>query len=415
MAGSIDDILEALARPGSDGHQQVLDLAREDSDRLTDLVLEGASRLAIESTSLDAALALVPESRLADVADRSVEALRLGADREGSQAAAFVISLSLQAPLTLHDHLDLLWDIAPNEGWDHETLPWRAARSSEAIEGLAAKLLDPDLTIVRRSWQCLLETRTDMGWRAALAALGSRVADDHRSRECLDLVGLDPMPDGYRTLFPERTAHVVFPEGFLRLPSWGAVDGRLAHATWQPPGDVVTTGSFGGSIDEPCRVCGQALHRLVSIDDDDGILAPRHVVTCLSCLGWSEPILFFRHDGDDVRPAGWQVVQQEPDFPAAPLPETRIRLVETHPRWQLQNWAISNGRENLNRVGGEPTWVQSPDYLPCPECRRRMTFSMQLDSLDFEGRREWLWGSGGVLYVLWCADCAITATFWQCT
>ena len=415
MARSIDDILEALAHPGAGGYQNVVDLAAEDPARLTDLVLEGASRLAKASTAIDASLALVPESRLADVADHSVEALRTGADRKRSQAAALIARLSLQAPLTLQDHLGSLWDIAPNEGSYYSTWPWRAARSGEAIEQLTATLLDPDPEVVRRGWRCLTESRTPLGWAAAIAAVGSRVADDQWSRGCFDLVGLEPTSNGYRKLFPERTMHVVFPEGFLRPPRWAGVEGRLDNPTWQPPGEDIATGSFGGSIDEPCRVCGKALHRLLSIEEHDAIEVPRNVVTCLSCVGWSEPILFFSHDGDDVRPAGWQVAQQQPQFPADPLPATPIRIVESPSRWQLQDWATSNGQENLNRVGGEPTWIQSPDYPPCPECQRRMTFAMQFDSLDIDGGPWWLWGSGGILYVVWCANCSVSATFWQCT
>ena len=44
-----------------------------------------------------------------------------------------------------------------------------------------------------------------------------------------------------------------------------------------------------------------------------------------------------------------------------------------------------------------------------------MHFLAQLDSLDFAGHREWLWGSGGIAYVLWCDPCRISAVFWQCT
>jgi len=44
-----------------------------------------------------------------------------------------------------------------------------------------------------------------------------------------------------------------------------------------------------------------------------------------------------------------------------------------------------------------------------------MTFAMQFDSLDIDGGPWWLWGSGGILYVVWCANCSVSATFWQCT
>ena len=39
---------------------------------------------------------------------------------------------------------------------------------------------------------------------------------------------------------------------------------------------------------------------------------------------------------------------------------TEVALADTPARWQRQDWGQSNGRENLHRVGGEPSWIQSP-------------------------------------------------------
>jgi len=44
-----------------------------------------------------------------------------------------------------------------------------------------------------------------------------------------------------------------------------------------------------------------------------------------------------------------------------------------------------------------------------------MMFVMQLDSLDIDKKIDWMWGSGGILYVYWCASCLISGTLWQCT
>ena len=114
-------------------------------------------------------------------------------------------------------------------------------------------------------------------------------------------------------------------------------------------------------------------------------------------------------------PAGRLVRTREPEFPAEALPEADVRLRRTPDRWSLQDWALSNGRQNLNRVGGEPTWIQGPDHPSCPECSTTMSFVMQLDSLDVDGGPWWLWGNGGILYVFWCTECSISATLWQCT
>jgi hypothetical protein len=68
-----------------------------------------------------------------------------------------------------------------------------------------------------------------------------------------------------------------------------------------------------------------------------------------------------------------------------------VRLDETPRQWRWQDWGLSNGRENLNRVGGEPCWVQSAEYPCCPICKGLMRFLMQLDSdLPTGDGGEWL-------------------------
>ncbi|MDI9682322.1 hypothetical protein QM334_36615, partial [Burkholderia cenocepacia] len=85
-------------------------------------------------------------------------------------------------------------------------------------------------------------------------------------------------------------------------------------------------------------------------------------------------------------------------------------------RWAWQEWGESNGRQNLSRVGGPPSWVQSSWYPDCPDCGRKMRFAMQLDSeLPQVDGGEWLWGSGGANYTFWCAPCRTSAHLWQCT
>jgi hypothetical protein len=66
----------------------------------------------------------------------------------------------------------------------------------------------------------------------------------------------------------------------------------------------------------------------------------------------------------------------------------------------------SNGRENLNRFGGEPASIQHFEYEPCPDCGRSMTFIGQLD-------RASLLGDEGGTYILWCDPCTISAITYQ--
>ena len=103
-------------------------------------------------------------------------------------------------------------------------------------------------------------------------------------------------------------------------------------------------------------------------------------------------------------------------FPPGVRKGDRVDLiVESPPRCQLQDWGLSNGCENLNRLGGEPTWIQNPEYPRCPGCADTMRFVLQLDSLHFTTGLTWEWGSDGIVYVFWCTACSMSATLWQST
>lgn len=114
-------------------------------------------------------------------------------------------------------------------------------------------------------------------------------------------------------------------------------------------------------------------------------------------------------------PVGEQVA---PKFPAEPLVEMEVRSATTPARWRWrwQDWAVSNGRQNLHRPGGYPARVQSARYPPCPGCGRTMGFLIQFDSeLPTAGGEEWLWGSGGLGCGFWCDLYRISGFLWQCT
>ena len=163
-------------------------------------------------------------------------------------------------------------------------------------------------------------------------------------------------------------------------------------------------------------MCHQPLCGLLTLDPlPQGLGVTGHqrldLVTCLSCVGWSEPVLFFQHDLSGEASMIGELSEQQPQFPEEPFPETQVGLVPTPSRWKWQAW-----EGNLHRLGGEPTWLQRAEYSTCPQCERTMPLLMQLgDGLPSGKRRSWDWGSGGIAYVCWCDTCSISATFWQCT
>jgi hypothetical protein len=141
------------------------------------------------------------------------------------------------------------------------------------------------------------------------------------------------------------------------------------------------------------------------------------LATCLSCLGWERSPLFYNHgEVGRANRFGYDDPIIVPQFPVGSLRQSEVRLAATPVRWRRQDWALSNSRENLNRIGGEPCWVQDAEYPDCPTCGSTMNHLMQLDSdLTIADGGEWLWGSGGIGYVSWCDRCKVSGHLWQCT
>ena len=212
--------------------------------------------------------------------------------------------------------------------------------------------------------------------------------------------------------------HLQFPAGFLEATRPRGL-GPASHPTFSLSGPE-SLHRFGGSADGACSVCAGALHHMLTLQavpEDLSVTsrASLQLVTCLSCLGWSEEELFFSHDAAGV-PRALPALPTDPEFPAAPLRETTVRLAPTPAPWRSQDWALSNGRENLHRLGGAPTWVQAAQHPHCPGCGRPMSSLLQLDSnLPSEDGSGWLWGSGCLGYFFWCDACAISGSLWQCT
>lgn len=93
----------------------------------------------------------------------------------------------------------------------------------------------------------------------------------------------------------------------------------------------------------------------------------------------------------------------------------QVKLHKSDERWYLQDWAGSNSRQNLNRIGGVPSWIQSADIPICPITGQKMRFLMQLDSniKSMEGN-EVCFGYG-LCYVFWCDESRVSAFLMQCT
>lgn len=400
-------------------YRVLADLINEAPEVLPDVLGAGVARLTRSSAAVDALIGLVDASVLQAEAGHALTVLVAGADPRDSQAASLIAYLSLQDAQLLSGYLDLLWDLQVNQGTYYESWPWRGGTDPRLRERLLTLMRSADAGTARRAQACLLQTR-DPGLLRRVAS--APVPGPSFSALDLRSVGWDHDGDQLIRLAPVATYHLRFPDGFLRPFQWVGAEKPIPHPTWQLPSEPRLLAAFGGLAHGQCPGCRGPLHRLLHlprVPADLGVSKCQSLdlAACLRCLGWAISTMFFQHgrDGRIIGAIGKPDVERIFDPQPDPLPAAELRLAVTPPRWQQQDWALSNSRENLSRVGGEPTWIQEPGYRACPGCKRRMHFLAQLDSLDFAGGSAWLWGSGGVAYMLWCDPCRISGVLWQCT
>ena len=409
------DLVARFKRKGwdSEPYEQLAGFLRGHEDELAEFVSLYLKDFEESRTFFDDALQFLGEEPFAELIAQAVA--KLERSRKGDEAADSVIAhASLQVPHLLAPHLPALWELRPNASAYYAMWPWRAADEDEK-ERLHQELAARD----RRAAEALLETRDPA---CVSGVIDSGTVEAGLLGHHVRAVGFEQAEGGLRRLAPEACLHVVLPPELLADRSSGTLHLRPEMSpTWFELGEPVSRARWGGRADGECGICHGPLHRLIRLDpvpDGLGVSLPAlELATCLSCVGWEREVLYCRHDREG-KPTPYETCAkaEEPEFPVDPLVEAEVGLVTTPARWVRQDWGLSNSRQNLHRLGGEPTWIQNPDYPTCPECRRTMCALFQADSeLPLENDGELLWGSGGIGYAFWCDGCAISAMLYQCT
>ncbi|QCE42530.1 DUF1963 domain-containing protein [Psychroserpens sp. NJDZ02] len=124
--------------------------------------------------------------------------------------------------------------------------------------------------------------------------------------------------------------------------------------------------------------------------------------------------LFYRHlENGEIERIN-KTIKIGIDYSNHPLKETKIKVVKTPESLLNQEW-----EGNCNKIGGNPIWVQKPEFLTCPSCKKEMTFIFQLDSgipdLNANNNYEIMFGNDGVCYTFWCNEHKISGYLWQST
>jgi hypothetical protein len=357
-------------------------------------------------TFLDLTLSFVTQSAFEELI---AIALKILSGTPTKSAESVIAYASLQFPELLHPHLTILFELQPNKGTYGTYWPWRDSGLLAEIDLL--RRIDSSTSNDERfcAWRCLLETRHGTAVQNALER-ASKVQLNHPVQMYLHEVGIE---SSHTLLYQPTSRHLQFDQSVFTAtrPVW---NDRSFHPTWNLAGSYIEC-RFGGYAPADCSLCGGRLHHLVTLPAPSVNAASILLATCLSCLGWERPTLSYSHDPTG-NPVPLDRGQVTPMFPTGPLREVTIRLTPTPDRWRWQDWGMSNGRENLNRVYGYPSWIQSAEYPNCQGCSKTMMFILQLDSdLPTEDGDEWDWGSGGICYGFFCNACQVSTFLWQCT
>jgi hypothetical protein len=407
----------------SNPFEKMLELKKTNPKELFTLLLLALDEIPEGGTFIDAALSYLDDKEFNELIISSITTLRNNSKSE--IANSIVAYATLQMPHLLKPFLIEFLSIKPNDGTYYESWVWREGGQKE-IDILKNIILnDKSENLKQQAWDSLVNIRSPKAMIEAARLY--EVAGINLRRPDLsfdvysNMAGFEVRENRVRQLFFKDCYHLIFERSFFEnqdKPLWLSVEN---HPTWHFEDSKSVTANFGGDIDSECGCCGNQLHRLIEFDkiSDDFDLGINKLIlaTCMSCLGWEESPLFYRHNEMGMPESLIRKKNKtEPEFLAEPLKVTTVKLVQTPNRWMFQDWALSNSRENLNRLGGHPSWIQDSEYPDCPDCKDKMTFLAQLDSdLPTITDEEWLWGSGGICYAFWCSKCKISSFLWQCT
>nr|WP_314892776.1 hypothetical protein [uncultured Campylobacter sp.] len=215
----------------------------------------------------------------------------------------------------------------------------------------------------------------------------------------------------------QRVYHIIFPRGYFGAPYAPHLAKR--HPTWRFEGGEAGY-KLGGVLDEPDGDAQNPLFHLIMLDPLPRDLPVRSLPRLILAAHVREvnegEIVFYEHDAQGMPRRIGERTQVEYAFDE-PIKECEVVLAPTPARWAAQDWGMSNSRQNLARIGGEPSWIQGALVPMCPICGEKMEFLMQLDSElpSCEQGGEVMFGSGGILYVFWCERTRVSAFFMQCT
>lgn len=362
-------------------------------------------------------LSFLDEEHFKELISLSIEILK--DDKDDENASEVITHASLEFVELLHPYLDEIFAIKVNEKSYYDMYPWRNL-SFERSQIWRDMLVSSDTPKddKERIFNALLQSRDE---KNIIFAYDEAVRQNLFNRDDLKRylgfylaeVGFDLRQNGLEKYHANECYNIIFDETSFNPPSVPWL--KKYHETWNlKPQEALYKfgGSLGGRDENP-------LFHLITINGVKNLLPSLKIsldnITLAAHINEIHfNTLFYKHDEKGVPMRIGD--EGEVDFSDEPIKESFVRLAKTPKRYLRQDWAISNSRQNLFRLGGEPSWIQGSDVPVCPHCERRMKFLLQLDSdLVSKDGREILFGSGGICYAFWCDECRISGLFVQCT
>lgn len=342
---------------------------------------------------------------------------------ENDNAESVIAYASLQFPDLLHPHLETIFELKPNESTYYAEYSWRKLEKSK-IKIWKEKLENSQTSIEekRKLFSCLLETRDletiEQVYRYALSNnLFVRKDLEEYLIGYLETVGFTKRENKVQSYCPNRLWHFFFPKNYL--PKSEAVHlSKEQHPTWRlEPNE--TKFKIGGIIRNDDLnpffhlITFEEIPAGLNLTNFNKLVLGLHIRELNECGE-----LFYQHDQEgNPQKINTNEEREIEYWEDDAIVEALISFSKTPERWRFQDWGLSNSRENLFRLGGEPTWIQSANVLNCPTCKEKMDFLMQLDSElpDVRTNYSVMFGSGGICYVFWCDKDKVSGYLMQCT
>ncbi|HLO43419.1 MAG TPA: hypothetical protein VK175_03730 [Leadbetterella sp.] len=362
-------------------------------------------------------LSYIDKFQFADLINSALEILK---KQKNENAESVIEYASLQFPELLHNYLELIFELKPNERTYYADYPWRNL-SSDRTQIFKEKLISSETNITdkQKLFRCLLETRNLETINFAYGyALTNKLFDNENLEDFLvahlELVGFTKRNDNIENYCQSIVRHFSFNKNYFSDDRPIHIN-KKKHPTWNLKANE-TKYKFGGFLQDDDKnpfihlVTFDKIPSGLKISGLSSLTLGMHIRELNECGA-----VFYQHDNFG-KPSKIGETKEIDIYSDLPIKETEISLAETPNRWTFQSWGSSNSRENLFRLGGEPTWIQSAEVLVCPISNKKMDFLLQLDTdlPDIENG-EVYFGSGGICYAFWCDKTKVSGYIMQCT